>query len=257
MINDLRVREFHSWKYVDDTTVAEIVPRGESSNIQSAVHAIKTWWCDQRMTLNADKCKVMNMNDFEKNKHAFAVTFNGKDLSVVSPVKILGVTLSKHLTWNDHISEAIKKANKRLYFLVLLRRAGVDPRDIINFYCSVIKPVLEYCSSVFDHALPEYLSHDIERVQKRALSIILPDCCYSLCLSNHNLDTLQSRREEHCSKLFDSISNDHKLSHLFPTNHVNHYNLRRIRKYDLPGVRIPSMCRLKRHCVNIRLIKPT
>lgn len=108
------------------------------------------------------------------------------------------------------------------------------------------------CPLVFDHALPKYLSNDIERVQKRALSIILPDCSYSLCLSNHNLDTLQSRREEHCSKLFDSISNDHKLSHLFPTNHVNHYNPRRIRKYDLLSVRtkrfqrsfILSMCRL-------------
>lgn len=79
---------------------------------------------------------------------------------------------------------------------VLFRREGVDPSDIINFYCTVIRPVLEYCSPVFRHALPEYLSNDIERVQKRALSIILPNCPYSRCLSNYNLDTLQSRREE-------------------------------------------------------------
>ncbi|PFX14576.1 putative phospholipid-transporting ATPase IA [Stylophora pistillata] len=112
MINDPRVRGFHSWKYVNDTTVAEIVPRGESSNIQSAVHAVETWSYDQRMTLNADKCKVMNI-DFKKNKHAFElVTVNGKDLSVVSSAKVLGVTLSNDLTGNDHISEAIKKANK-------------------------------------------------------------------------------------------------------------------------------------------------
>lgn len=115
--------------------------------------------------------------DFKKNRHAFQpVTVDGKDLYVVSSAKILGVTLSNDLTWNDYVSEAIKKANKRLYFLVLLRRAGVDPRDIINFYCTVIRSVLEYCSPVFNLALPEYLSNDIERVQKRALSIILPDC---------------------------------------------------------------------------------
>ena len=69
MINDLKVSGFHSWKYVDDTTVAEIVPRGESSDIQRAVHAVETWSCDSHMTLSADKCKVMNI-DFKKNRRA-------------------------------------------------------------------------------------------------------------------------------------------------------------------------------------------
>ena len=151
----------------------------------------------------------------------------------------------------------IKKANKRLYFLVLLKRAGVNPRDIINFYCTVIRPVLEYCSPIFHHALPEYLNNDIERVQKRALSIISPECSYSSCLSKYSLDTLKTRREDQCVKLFNVISDEHRLSELFPPKHVNHYNLRRNRRYDLPGARtkrfqcsfIPSMCRLANNSV--------
>ena len=127
------------------------------------------------MTLNADKCKVMNI-DFKKNRHAFEPVIVDKELSVVSSANILGVTLSSDLTWNDHVNEAIRKANKRLYFLVLLKRAGVNTHDIINFYCTVVRPVLEYCSPIFHHALPECLINDIERVQKRALSFILPDC---------------------------------------------------------------------------------
>ena len=62
MINDSRVSGIHSWKYVDDIAVAEIVLRGESSDIQSAVHAVETWSGDNHMTLNADKCKVMNID---------------------------------------------------------------------------------------------------------------------------------------------------------------------------------------------------
>ncbi|PFX13809.1 Fibrinogen C domain-containing protein 1 [Stylophora pistillata] len=89
MINDLRVRGFHSRKYVDDTTVAEIVPRGELSDIQSAVYAVETWSSDQRMALSAVTCKVMNI-DFKKNKRVFEpLGVNGKDLSVVSSAKIL------------------------------------------------------------------------------------------------------------------------------------------------------------------------
>ena len=183
MINDLGGSGFHSWKYVDDITVAEIVPRRESSDIQSAVHAVETWSCDNHMTLNAEKCKVMNI-DSKKNRHAFEpVIVDGNELSVVSSAKIFCVTLCSGLRWNDHVNEAITKANKRLYFLVLLKRAGVSPHDIIKFYCTVVRPSYEYCSHFFHHALPEYLVNDIERVQKRALSIISPDCPYSLCLS--------------------------------------------------------------------------
>ena len=127
MIKDLRVSGFHSWKYVDDTTVAEIVSRGESSDIQSAVHAVETWSCDNHMTLNADKCKP--------------VIVDGKELSVVSSAKTLGVTLSSDLAWNDHVNEAIRKANKRLCFLVLLKREEVNPHGIIKFYCTVVRPL--------------------------------------------------------------------------------------------------------------------
>ena len=64
------------------------------------------------MTLNADKCKVMNI-DFKKNRHALKpVIADGKELSVVSSAKILGVTLSSDLMWNHHVNEAIRKAKK-------------------------------------------------------------------------------------------------------------------------------------------------
>ena len=72
----------------------------------------------------------------------------------------------------------------------------MNPHDIINFYCTVVRPVLEYRSPIFHHALPEFLINDIERVQKRALSIISTDCSYSLCLSIYDLDALRSWREE-------------------------------------------------------------
>lgn len=104
--------------------------------------------------------------DFKMNNHNFpAIVINGKEISVSNSVKILGVTIS---------SECFKKANKRLSFIVLLKRANVPLSDIVNFYCTMIRPVLEYCAPVFHHALPQYLSDDIEGVQKRALSIICP-----------------------------------------------------------------------------------
>ena len=46
------------------------------------------------------------------------------------------------LQWNCHISDVIKKANKRMFFPVLLKRAKVPPLDIISFDHTCIRPVL-------------------------------------------------------------------------------------------------------------------
>jgi hypothetical protein len=101
-----------------------------------------------------------------KKQQFDAITINSKELELVSSAKVLGVIISSSLQWVDHVNEVIKKANKRLYFLILLKRANVPACDIVNFYCTVIRPVLEYCAPVFHHALPVYLCDDLERIQK-------------------------------------------------------------------------------------------
>ena len=45
--------------------------------------------------------------------------------------------MSSDLQWNIRIAESIKKANKRMYFLVLLKSAGVP--DIQNFSVLVLR----------------------------------------------------------------------------------------------------------------------
>ena len=42
MVNDLEVDAL-TWKYVDDTTIAQTIPRGLSSDVQSAVSAVEAW----------------------------------------------------------------------------------------------------------------------------------------------------------------------------------------------------------------------
>ena len=113
----------------------------------------------------------------------------GNEREVVTHARILGdqgLTISSGLKWNKHIlitititiTITIKKANKRFYIIVQLKRAKVPTTDILNFYCACIRQVLEYCCQVYHYGLPCYLSNAIERVQKRVMSIIYPNLSY-------------------------------------------------------------------------------
>ena len=161
-------------------------------------------------------------------------TVYGKKLPVVQNAKIIGLTISSNLKWTNHINEVIKKANKRLYFIILLKRAKVSPKDIVNFYCTVIRPILEYCAPVFHYSIPSFLSEDLETVQKRALKIILPANSYSETLEYFNLQTLFQRRDEMCNKLFTNITINptHKLHNLLPPKHESVYQLRNNRLFE-------------------------
>ena len=121
--------------------------------------------------------------------------------------------------------------NKRSSFLVLLCKAGVPSSDIVNFYCTCVKPLLEYCAPVFHHAIPSYLSEDLKRIQKRVVS---PGHSYCDNRAHFSLKTLQSRRETLCLRLFQSILSDERFSNLVPPRHKASYNLRHLRAFTLP-----------------------
>ena len=77
---------------MDDTTIAEIVPRGKDSHVQHAVNYVAEWSSCNLMQLNAAKCKELVI-DFKKFKHHFeSLVVSDKNLTVVQNPKILGVT---------------------------------------------------------------------------------------------------------------------------------------------------------------------
>ena len=91
-----------------------------------------TWSSNNRVQLNQDKCKELRISFANQPAIFDPLTINGKELEVVKTVKLLGLTVKDNLTWNSYVDEVIKKVNKRLYFLVQLKRARVPPQDLNN-----------------------------------------------------------------------------------------------------------------------------
>ena len=149
MVNDL----VSSWppraKFVDELTVAEIVPRNSLSVLNFIVQDISQFAITNNMTLNPCKCKEMSVDFLQCNSCVLRPIVVGNAIveRVVS-FKLLGVYISRDLTWDTHADYILKKANKRLYLLRALRRSGVSVPDMLNIYCAVICSVVEYASPV-------------------------------------------------------------------------------------------------------------
>ena len=61
MINDLDTNA-EQWKYVDDTTVSEVVVKGGVSHVQAIANRVIEWSRENRVQLNADKCKELRIS---------------------------------------------------------------------------------------------------------------------------------------------------------------------------------------------------
>jgi hypothetical protein len=95
MIDDIDVTDSDLWKYVDDTTMAECVPKNHTSNIQDAVTDLTTQSHANKFQLNESKCKELRIS-FAKCEPVFApIIVNGNPIERV-PCKCQ-ITGFKHL----------------------------------------------------------------------------------------------------------------------------------------------------------------
>ena len=174
IINDLSILDALLWKYVDDTTVSEIIPKGQSSTAQEYVDSVADWSTDNRFQLNTDKCKEIHISFSKNNAHLPPLYINGQELEVVQNTKLLGVTITDNILWNLHINETIKKASKRLYFFRQLKCARVSTLDLVRFYTCCIRSVCDYAVPVFHSSLPNYLILQFKTSAEKSFINYLP-----------------------------------------------------------------------------------
>ncbi len=141
------------------------------------------------------------------------------------------------MDWRD-IDNLIRKCSPKLYFLIILKRAGVNEGDSISVYKTVLRPCLEYAAPVWHSSLPGYLSDGVEDIQKRVCKIVSPETTYSDALIKFGLHPLSVRRDNICQKFWENMQHpDHKLNYLVPKSRNDRYHLRPKRQYTVPTVR--------------------
>ena len=201
MTNNLLANWRLRTKFVDDTSALEIIPRNSISLLNFAVSDIHELANEHNMKLNPKKCKEMLINFLHNPNFLLRpIQIGNNIIERVITYKSLGVILSSDLKWNPHIEYIVKKANKKLYPLRVLRRAGVDQNNLLKVYLCTVRPVFEYAVPIWQN-IPDYLSKEIELVQKRAFKIIFSESeSYAEALNFAQIPTLSTRRVQICRK---------------------------------------------------------
>ena len=213
---------------MDDLTVADSFHvNQDKSNMQASTDRIAKYVNDNNMKLNPTKCKEM-LVCFQKVLPGIPQINIGDDkLERVSSYKLLGVHVSNNLIWNEHVDAVTNKTTKRIYFMRLLKRAGVAPKELVHIYLASIRSIIEYAVPAWFFPSTEYLIAQRQAIQRRVLIIIFPCFKYADALKMANIPTIEQRLHTISMSFFNQMkSNEHKLNHLFPQHYKNQYSTR-------------------------------
>ena len=133
------------------------------------------------------------------NKIQASCALEGAVPENVDRIKYLGVTITNDLRWNTHISNICTKANRTLGFL--RRTLFSCPQNVKEAaYKSMVRPILEYGSSVWDPH-PDKLQEELEKVQNRAARFVTRNYVYETgsmtgILGQLKWESLKKRRKD-------------------------------------------------------------
>lgn len=83
MIDDLAITNASLWKFVDDTTASEVVKKGHPSGAQNTTNQVIGWSKKNRLILNTDKCKELQIGFPSVQRDFDPVSTDGKHMELV------------------------------------------------------------------------------------------------------------------------------------------------------------------------------
>ena len=113
-------------KFVDDTTLTEIIPKDGFSKMSSIINDVISWSCKNLMNINRSKTKEMAIVTKGAGSPFDASSFSNNIVEQVHSFKLLDVTIYDDLKWSTHVNTVCSKASSRLHFLKELKRCSLS-----------------------------------------------------------------------------------------------------------------------------------
>ena len=157
--------------FADDCLLYRTIKdESDSQALQQDLDCLHQWSQVWQMQFNTDKCHTMKFT-LKQKPHEPKYFLGESELSTVTEHPYLGVTLSNKLSWNNHINKITSRAN-RILGLINRNLRGSSKKIKERAYQSLVRPHLEYCSSVWN-PYSKTQKDKIEAVQRRAARFVL------------------------------------------------------------------------------------
>ena len=204
-INDLPDRLISpTFMFADDTKIfREVTCQGDQEILQDDLNALQSWSNEWLLRFHPDKCKVMTVTrkkNPEQRKYIMKkntsteIATTDHVLTNVESEKDLGITVDKRLSFEQHISDKVNKANQ---MMGVVRRSFtyLDPENFRWLFKAIVRPHLEYANVVWSPMRKKDVT-TIENVQRRATKMIpgFNKMSYPDRLQKLGLPTLAYRR---------------------------------------------------------------
>ena len=177
----------------------EIKGTEDTVKLQEDIDRLGCWARKWGMRFQPVKCNIMQITRKRIKKINASYNLEGTILDNVENIKYLGVIITNDLKWNTHVSNICTKANRTLGFL--RRNLSACPQDVKeSAYKGLVRPVLEYGSSVWDPS-SILLQEELEKVQKRAARFVTGNYLYETgsmtgILEQLKWESLKKRRRD-------------------------------------------------------------
>ena len=159
--------------FADDCVLyKEVATQQDCQVLQQDLHLLSHWSKTWQLSFNVSKCYHLGITR-KKIPIEFNYSLDGKFIARASSTTYLGIFITNNLSWNEHCDNICKKANSTLG---LLRRilSGCAPQVKNTAYCTLVRPKLEYASSVWNPHTKSNVDK-IEMVQRRAARFVCHD----------------------------------------------------------------------------------
>uniref|UniRef100_A0A8K9UWL6 Reverse transcriptase domain-containing protein n=1 Tax=Oncorhynchus mykiss TaxID=8022 RepID=A0A8K9UWL6_ONCMY len=132
-------------KFADDTTVVGLITNNDETAYREEVRALGVWCQENNLTLNVNKTKEMIVDFRKQQREHPPIHIDGTVVERVASFKFLGIHITDKLNWSTHTDSIVKKAQQRLFNLRRLKKFGLSPKALTNFYRCTIESILAGC----------------------------------------------------------------------------------------------------------------
>ncbi len=167
----------------------------DRASIQEDLNTLQQWSEKWQLSFNASKCKTLHLGK-ENVRHGYSMASTSGQVTLEQTTceKDLGVLIDDKLSFDEHISQAVKRANTKL---AMIRRTftHLDKNMLVQLYTSLVRPILEYGNVIWSAHLQSHINQ-LEGVQHRATKMLstISHLSYPDRLKELNLPSLSFRR---------------------------------------------------------------